>query len=188
MIGRLPTSLTVNGTDYKIRTDFRAVLNIICAFSDTELDYKEKVYVCLYVLYLAFEDIPESDYEEAFKEAIRFIDYGMSDRRDGKDKSPTVMDWEQDESILFPAVNKIAGFETRSAKYLHWWTFVGYYMEISDGLFSQVVGLRMKKAKHKKFEKWEREFWTANQHLCMIKPKLSAEEQAQKEKLNAMLG
>lgn len=188
MIGKLPTSLTVNGTDYEIRTDFRDVLNIICAFSDTELEEKEKVYVCLCVLYLDFEDMPESDYEEAFKEALRFIDYGMSDRQDNRDKSPRVMDWEQDESILFPAVNKIAGFETRSAEYLHWWTFVGYYMEISDGLFSQVVGLRMKKAKHKKFEKWEREFWTANKHLCIIKPKLSAEEQAQKDKLNAMLG
>jgi hypothetical protein len=97
------------------------------------------------------------------------------------------MDWEQDEKILFAAVNKTAGFETRAVEYLHWWTFMGYFMEISDGIFSQVLGLRNKKAKGKKFEKWESEFWSANKSLCVLKEKLTAEEQAKKDKLNKML-
>ena len=89
---------------------------------------------------------------------------------------------------MFPAVNKAAGFETRSAEYIHWWTFLGYYMEISDGIFSNVLNLRLKKAKGKKLEKWEREYWQSNKELCVLKPNLSADEQKQRDELNKLLG
>lgn len=185
MIGELPKTLSVNGVDYAIRSDFRDILKIVCAFNDPELEDNEKVYVCLFILYEDVDSIPDSDYQAAFTAALGFIDHGVSKE---DTKSPRVMDWEQDESIMFPAINKVAGFETRSADYLHWWTFVGYYMEISEGVFSHVLTLRSKKAKGKKFEKWEREFWSANKSLCVLKPKLTAEEQAAKDRLNAMLG
>lgn len=184
MIGELPHSLEVNGRMYAIRTDFRDVLKILCAFSDPELENGEKLYICLLILYREFERIPEDDYEAAFKAAMSFIDNGANDE---EKKSPRVMDWEQDESILFPAINKVAGREVRSCKYIHWWTFVGYYMEISEGVFSNVINLRMKKAKGKKLEKWEQEFWSANKSTCVLAPKLTAEEQAAKDRLNALI-
>ena len=184
MIGELPKSVSVNGVDRSIRSDFRDVLKILCAFNDPELDNAEKVYVCLFVFFEDFDSIPKEDYEAAFKAAMQFIDHGS----DGNsDNAPHVMDWEQDESIMFPAINKVAGFETRSAEYLHWWTFVGYYMEISEGVFSNVLSLRLKKVKGKKLEKWEREYWSANKNICVLKPKLTAEEQAEKDRLNALL-
>ncbi len=185
MIGELPKSLSVNGVEYDIRSDFRDVLKIVCAFNDPELENEEKIYVCLLILFVDFESIPKSDYEEAFKVAMNFIDNGA---KENDKKAPRTMDWEQDESIMFPAVNKVAGFETRSADYVHWWTFIGYFMEISDGVFSNVLGLRGKKAKNKKLEKWEREYWQANRDICVLKPKLSAEEQEAKDRLNKMLG
>ena len=184
MIGRLPTSLTVAGNEYRIRTDFRDVLNIIAAYGDPELENEEKVYVCLRVLYEDFEDIPQQDYEAAYKEAVKFIDCGMPS--DGKSNVKT-MDWEQDEAILFPAINKVAGHEVRSMDYLHWWTFMGYFMEINEGIFSQVLSIRHKKAKGKKLEKWERDFWQANKDICVLRQKLSEEEQAAKDRLNALL-
>ena len=98
------------------------------------------------------------------------------------------MDWEQDESIIFPAINKVAGFETRSAEYVHWWTFMGWFMEISDGVCAHVFSLRSKRAKGKKFEKWESEFWQANKDICELKQKLTEEEKAAKQRLNAILG
>lgn len=186
MIGELPKSLTVHGVRYDIRTDFRDVLKILLAFSDPELEDEEKIYVCLYILYPDFSFMREEDYAEAFKEAVKFIDHG--DTEDDGRRHPNIMDWEQDEAIMFPAINKVAGYETRSCKYLHWWTFIGYYMEISDGVFANVLSMRLKKAKGKNLEKWEREYWNANKSLCVLKPKLTAEELAEKERLNAMLG
>ena len=184
MIGELPQSLNVNGENYSIRSDFRDVLNIVAAFSDPELENSEKVYVTLFVLYEDFDKIPEEDYEAAFKAAMEFIDHGV---KDDNPKSPRVMDWEQAEGIMFPAINKVAGFETRSAEYIHWWTFMGYFMEISEGVFSNVLALRLKKAQGKKLEKWEREYWNANKSICVLQPKLTAEEQAEKDRLNALL-
>ena len=185
MIGELPKSLSVNNVEYDIRSDFRDILKIVCAFNDPELENEEKIYVCLCVLYEDFDSIPKTDYEAAFKAALDFIDAGA--KSDNK-KSPRTMDWEQDENIMFPALNKVAGFETRTAEYVHWWTFMGYFMEISEGVFSHVLSLRGKKAKNKKLEKWEREYWQANKDICVLKPKLTAEEQEAKDRLNAMLG
>lgn len=189
MIGELPRTVCVHGVEYDVRTDFRDILKIVTAFSDPELEDDEKVYICLFIFYEDFDAIPRRDYEEAFKEAIRFIDHNVEDgEEEDPRKSPRVMDWEQDEAIMFPAINKVAGFETRSADYVHWWTFMGYYMEISEGVFSNVLSIRLKKAKGKQLEKWEREFWTSNKGLCVLKTKLSAEEQAEKDRLNALLG
>lgn len=184
MIGELPKKLSVNNCEYAIRSDFRDVLKIVCAFSDPELKDEEKIYVCLLILFEEFENMSQSDYGAALSAALDFIDHGMKDSV----KSPRTMDWEQDENIMFPAVNKVAGFETRTCDYLHWWTFIGYYMEISDGVFSHVLNMRMKKAKHKKLDKWEQEYWNANKSICVLQPKLTAEEQAAKDRLNAMLG
>lgn len=186
MIGELPRQLSVGGKSYTIRTDFRDILKIISAFSDPDLEDEEKVYICLVILYEDFDAIQPKDYEAAFQAAINFIDQGAGE--ENPKKAPRVMDWEQDENIMFPAINKVAGFETRSAEYLHWWTFIGYYMEITEGVFSNVLSIRLKKANGKKLEKWEQEFWSSNKAICALKKKLSAEEQAERDRINALLG
>lgn len=183
MIFDLPTSLEVSGVEYAIRTDFRDVLRILLAFDDPNLPANEKEYICLFLLYVDFDKIPQEDYSAAYKAALQFIDHGAE--KDGH--SPRTMDWEQDANLLFPAINSVAGYEVRSVNYLHWWTFTGFFMEIKDGVFASVLQLRMKKAKGKKLEKTEREFWQANRKICVLRPKLTKEEQAEKDRLNALL-
>lgn len=184
MIWDLPESLEVNGRTYDIRTDYRDVLTILIAFEDPDLEPNEKEYVCLYILYKDFDAIPQEDYTAAYKAALDFIDNGVQ----GEKGSPRTMDWEQDAPILFPAVNHAAGCEVRSLPYLHWHTFTGYFMEIKDSIYSSVLNLRRKKATGKKLEKNEREFWQANKNICVLKPKLTEEEKAEKDRLNALLG
>lgn len=184
MIGVLPKSLEIKGTEYAIRTDFRDVLTIITAFNDPDLEDKEKLFTCLYILYEDFENIRPDDYEEAYMQAVRFIDCGEEPK---EGKNPRLMDWEQDERILFPAINSVAGYETREKEYIHWWTFMGYFMEIREGVFSQVLSLRQKKNKHKKLEKWEQEFWRSNKDMCILQRKHSKEEQEEINRLNAWI-
>lgn len=186
MIGRLPTSLEVGGEEFAIRTDYRDVLNIFAAYEDPELEDKDKLFVLLYVLFEDFEDLDPDDYEEALKQANWFLNGGSTTPQDER-PNPRVVDWEQDEQILFPAINSVAGCEVRAQEYIHWWTFLGYFMEIRDGTFSQVLHLRQKKAKHKKLEKWEQEFWRDNKSLCEIKKRLTKEEEETKARLIAML-
>ena len=92
-----------------------------------------------------------------------------------------MLDWQQDESIIFPAVNKVAGYETRAVDYLHWWSFLGMFNEIGEGLFATVVGIRLKRSKGKKLEKWEREFYNEHKSMICLRRQLSAEEKAEDE-------
>lgn len=185
MIFDLPERLEIGGEEWEIRTDFRDILNILTAFEDRELKDNEKQYICLFILFKDFETMPPAMYEEALRAALEFIDHGAND---GERKSaPRTMDWTQDAPILFPAINRIAGYETRSAKYIHWWTFVGYFMEINEGVASTVLSLRGKKARGKKLEKWEREFWQQNKEICVLRERETSEDKAEKERLKAIL-
>lgn len=186
MIGCLPEALTVGGVERKIRTDFRDILNILTAFSDPDLEGGEKVFVCLYILYPDFENIPSEDYEDAYKQAAWFIDCGGDLTDDGK-RNPRLVDWEQDERLLFPAINAVAGCEVRTQKHLHWWTFMGYFMELREGTYAQVLQLRQKRAKGKKLEKWEQEFWRSNKDICVIRKKYTEEEREEQARLKALL-
>ena len=181
----LPEALEVNGKSYSIRTDFRDVLTVLEAMEDPDLTDAEKAFVAFQIIYEDFEEIPIGDYEEAFKKIMWFINNG---EEDDKPSSKTKMiDFESDSKILIPAVNRVAGCEIRSLEYLHWWTFLGYYMEVGECTFSTVMSIRSKRAKGKKLEKWEEEFFSANRDLVIIKRKESDEEKAEKARLNALL-
>ena len=110
----------------------------------------ERQEVMFQIIYPEHESVPPECHNEACKKAAEFIDYNIPS---GKRK-PKTLDWEQDAPLIIPAVNKVAGKEVRALEYLHWWTFLGYFMEIEDGLASQVWAIRQKKAKGKKLEKW----------------------------------
>lgn len=185
MIGELPTCINVCGKIYEIRTDFRDILRIILAFGDVELEEEHQAYICLKVLYIDFDNMPESAYGEAYEKAVQFIDCGKEPSENKK--SPRTMDWEQDENIIFSAVNRVAGMEVRSASYMHWWTFMGFFSEIGECTFSQVQALRHKKATGKKLEKHERDYWSEHIDLCKLKEKLTEKERERKDALNAML-
>ena len=123
MIG-LPTSLNVAGEEYPIRTDYRVILTIFAAFNDPNLNDREKFTVCLNCLYKV---IP-ANYEEAMKQAMWFIDGA---ELPGNGSSVRLMDWEQDEGMIFAAVNRVAGKEIRAVEYMHWWTFLGFFYELA---------------------------------------------------------
>lgn len=182
MIGSLPDTLTVGGVEYRINSDYNIALLIFQAYNDPELNDREKAVICITCLY---EELPQNE-TEALERALWFLDGG--DMPKSKPLPYKIMDWEQDEQMLFSAVNKVAGYETRKAKDLHWWTFLGFFNEINEGLWSQVMSIRSKKAKGKKLEKHEQEFYKQHKELIDLKTKYSAEEQAELDELNKLLG
>lgn len=181
MIGALPVTLCVGGEDKRIRSDFRVGLLILEAFSDPELTDYDKSVVCVDCLY---EDtIEPSSYDEALRQACWFLDGGdVTHSR----VSARVIDFKQDEAMLFSAINKVAGKETRAEAYMHWWTFLGYFWEIGECSLSTVVGIRYKLARGKQLEKWEREYLRDNSERVKLKPRYTAEEQAEIDRLNAL--
>ena len=185
-----PTSLNGGGVDYEIRTDYRAVLDLLTALADPELtdsDPQMTAYmqsrVILEIMFPDCDNIPTEHIQEALEKVSEFIDMGISDDR----KKPKTMDWERDAPILIPAINKVLNCEIRAQKYMHWWTFLGAYMEIGESLFSNIIHIRQKQAKGKKLEKWEQEFYKENKSLIEFKNK-SQRSDEEKEALRDYFG
>lgn len=192
MIGALSETLTVGGEEYPIRTDYRNVLQVFEAFQDPELTQEEKWIVAIYLLFEDFsrdDDVLQAaqdgfDLDEAMKQISWFISAGQPEKQ--VLEQPTY-NWTQDEQMIFSAVNKVAGRETRELEYLHWWTFLGYFNEVGEGTFSFIVGIRHKLNKGKKLEKHEKEFLSHNKELVLMKKPLTKEEQEQEDAYKSLL-
>ena len=160
----LPTKVTVDDLEFNIRKrgDFRMVLDCFKALQDEELSEDYRVLASLLIFYNEFNDLEDlQEYEPQLnglvKEMYRFIN-GGEESSPGAERDTTLVDWEQDSQIVCAAINNVANTEIRSVEYLHWWTFLGYYMSIGQSVLSTVVSIRDKIAKHKKLDDWEKEF------------------------------
>ena len=161
---RLPTKVTVDDLEFNIRErgDFRMVLDCFKALQDEELSEDYRVLASLLIFYNELNDYDDlHQYEpqlpKLVEEMYSFIN-GGEDNPPGAERDVTLVDWEQDEQIVCAAINNVAKQEIRSVEYLHWWTFLGYYMSIGQSVLSTVVSIRDKVAHHKKLEKWEKDF------------------------------
>lgn len=194
---KLPDSITVAGTAYKIRTDYRVVIDLLCALSDPDMtgatqDETNLIHAMLMLQIIVpdWQRMPQEHYIEAIKAINAFIDMGEADT--DKKTSVRLMDWTQDARMIIPAVNRVVGHEIRLDTYMHWWTFMGAYMEIGECAYTHILGIRHKRAKGQKLEKWEQEYIKDNRDLVILKNRLSDEEQkeraAEKQALDDLLG
>ena len=121
----------------------------------------------------------------AFSAAMEFINNGVDDDR--TTKNVKMVDFEQDYRIMIPAINRVAGKEIRESENIHWWTFLGWFMEIGECTYSTVLNIRKKKSEGKKLEKWEQEFYNKNKRMVDIRPKLTDEEKEIEKWINEFL-
>ena len=141
------------------------VLDCFDALNDIELQKPMRLVTCLMIFYAdinSFEDVEK--YSDELPELVqKMLEFFNIDQEDsGKSVNYKLIDWEQDAPIICSAVNKVAGKEIRAEEYLHWWTFMGYYMAVGESSLSTVVSIRHKILKGKKLEKYEQEFKREN--------------------------
>ena len=173
----LPYSVEIEGKTLPIRNDcdFRVVLDVIEALNDNDLTEEEK-YRCALFIFYGDEIWNVLNLEEAIEKMFIVINCG--EKSDEPSKKPKLMDWHHDFSLLAPPISKVLGYDVRTPhKFTHWWTFVGGYMEIGDCSFSNVVSIRSKKAKGRKLDKSEEEFYRENRNLVDFPVQISREEQ-----------
>ena len=167
----LPKEIEIGGVVYPITKegDYRLILDIITALNDDGLSADERVYVCLMMFYGEITHNPQ----EAANKILWFIACGKEEKHDNK---PPIMSWEQDLPLLIAPINRVAGMEIRSADYIHWWTFVSWYMEIGECAFSNITSIRQKRQKGIKLEKWEQEFFRENADKVLLKNRLNQDD------------
>ena len=172
----LPTSVEVSGTDYDVRSDYRAILDICTALSDADLSDEDKPLVALDIFYPRLQDMPQERYEEAVKRCFWFINCG--DAQQENRPSPRLVDWEQDFKYIAAPINRVTGQEIRAVEYMHWWTFIAAYQEIGDCTFAQIVRIRDRKAKGKPLDKSDAEWYRKNRHLVDFRTQYTQNDDA----------
>lgn len=164
----LPTEIMIEECPYHIRNrgDYRMVLDTFSVLEDEELEQSERIISALIIFYEEFEDIDDvltcPYLEELITKMYEFFDGGNGKKGESGRKARKLIDWEDDSALICAAINQVAGKEIRSEPYIHWWTFLSYYMSVGECVLSTVVGIRDKIMSGKSLEKWEREYKNDN--------------------------
>lgn len=180
----IPTSITVDGKEYKIRNDgdYRTILDCFNALGDVELTANERLMAALIIFYKDFESIydleKESNLEQLVAEMYNF--FNCNSEVSGTKSSYKLIDWELDSQLICSAINKVANVEIRAQKYVHWWTFMGYYTAIGDSPISTIINIRDKIVRGKKLEKHEREYRQNNPQFFMWNKQTVEDKEAEK--------
>ena len=181
----LPDTLNVNGTEYPIRTDFRAVLKYDrCLHMEDEA---RGLYEALNTLYVT---IPP-DVEAAVSAANWFVNCGKNEKNhtpsnrilgvNGK-KS---FDFEEDDIRLWTAVKTRYGIDLLRVDYLHWWLFRGIVDDIGeDSALSRIMYYRTVDVTAEELPKKRKDFLTALQRFYELH---ECEEERDEEFIQALL-
>lgn len=158
----IPTTIDIDGVEYKIRNDgdFRMILDCFGALSDSELTATERLLAALIIFYEDFTSI--YDFKEnvpldkLVENMYSFFNCGSTGL--GTSTNKKLIDWQQDEQLICSAINKVCSKEIRLEPYVHWWTFMGYFTAIGESPISTIIHIRDKMVSGKKLEKYEQEY------------------------------
>lgn len=159
----IPVSVQVGEETYNIRNkgDFRMVLDCFAALDDEQLTEQERILASVIIFYEDMHCVEDtnkfSDYNTAVTEMFKFFNCGQEESP-GASTNYKLIDWQSDSQLVSSAINNVAGKEIRAEKYIHWWTFMGYYLAVGESALATVVNIRSKIVKGKKLEKYEQEF------------------------------
>lgn len=160
----LPTEIIVKDIPYHIRAngDYRMILDVFSVLEDDELEQNERVISALMIFYENFNELEDvlacgDDLEELVKQMYDFFN-GDKVKANEVKKARKLLDWEGDSALISAAINHVSGKEIRSEPYIHWWTFLSYYMSVGESILSTVISIRDKTANGKKLEKWEQDY------------------------------
>lgn len=177
----LPTQAKIGKNIYDLNTDFRVMLKIFRALEDASLPEILRWQVALKLFFR--QEVCPRDRQEAMEYLVQFLCCG----KQGTDAKPLIH-WDLDADAIIAGVNAAAGQEVRTLPQVHWWTFLSWFHAMPPGQLSARVAIRQKLQKGQKLDPWEQEFYRENRDLVQMRPPMSREERAHRDRLNARLG
>ena len=179
---RLPDMTVIGTQTYRLRADFRNILDIFACLNDPDLP---EMFRWLTALSLFYE--PEVTPEHR-RQAMEYLAFFLRGGEQEAAPGPVLLDWQQDADAIIAGVNKVAGQEIRALPYVHWWTFLSWFHGIGEGQLSLLVGIREKLRKGKKLEPHEKDYYREHKAQVDLKKRYSREELAQRQALEKLLG
>ena len=179
----LPDTITVDGREYAIHTDFRDWIRFCEMLLDEDLTKVEKAYISMMLFKEQPEDVaksvkaltnfylmaePEEDQEELTEE--------VEEHTEETEVTPKpVYDWTVDSAYIIGAFQKTYGIDLTNIKYMHWWRFKALFTSIIEFDLEERIGYRALDTSKIK-DKDERKRLDRIKKSLMLKTNVSDEE------------
>lgn len=139
--GKLPDSLVISGIEYPINTDFRLWIRL------PELDDLRALFIDREPSFYGYFS------KESIAEIVGFYAGGIGQEKDEKEKAeanaethdtgPDVIDFHQDEAVIYASFLQAYGIDLYEVGYLHWWKFKALITGIPESTtLGQIMQLR----------------------------------------------
>lgn len=148
LLDSLPETVTVDGKEFGIDSDFRACIILEKILDSNTLDSKHKVMEVLDLFY--GDDQPESA-EAAVGAIMRFYCCGEKPSKASKPKMngeveikpKMIYSFEHDAPYIFGAFLTQYGIDLNEIDYLHWWKFQAMFRSLNDSnKIVEIMGYR----------------------------------------------
>ena len=182
LLDRFPGSVTVQGQDVPIDADFRAAIRVLLLFDDPQLaDAEKRMEACR----LLYGDAVQPA-EEAYSQLCWFLNCGKDAGR-GHGGGGAPYSWEHDAQYIYTAIQQTYGKDLDAINFLHWWKFMGMFLDLGECFFSRILYYRAQRRTGKLTED-EKRVVAGMLDIIDIPAKLSAEEQAEIDEFERLLG
>ena len=160
----VPSSLLIDGTEYKINTDYRVWIRYQLMLFDSEEENPEELYQKILNLVFAGKKPPQKDYEETTEQIMWFYRCGKPIPKNiGKNKE--IFSYEHDDGYISAAFRQQYQIDLDEVK-LHWWKFYAYFLSLQDnteivkimGYRSVEISSKMPAAQRNYYEKMKKHY------------------------------
>ena len=145
----LPDTITVDGREYAIHTDFRDWIRFCEMLLDDELKEEEKVYIAL----MMYKEEQPSDIQLALKgltdfylmaeEVVNDAEEQSEEHKEEYEVTPKpIYDWTVDSAYIIGAFQKTYGIDLMNIEYMHWWRFKALFTSIIEFDLEERIGYR----------------------------------------------
>lgn len=178
----LPDTITVDGREYTIHTDFRDWIRFCEMLLDEDLKEEEKVYIALMMyteeqpdnIQLALKGL--TDFYLMAEEVVDDQEEQVEEHAEEHEVTPKpVYDWTVDSAYIIGAFQKTYGIDLTNIKYMHWWRFKALFTSIIEFDLEERIGYRALDTSKIK-DKDERKRLDRIKKTLMLKTSVSDEE------------
>lgn len=178
----LPDTITVDGREYAIHTDFRDWIRFCEMLLDEELKEEEKVYIALMMyteeqpdnIQLALKGL--TDFYLMAEEVVNDQEEQLEEHTEEHEVAPKpIYDWTVDSAYIIGAFQKTYGIDLTNIKYMHWWRFKVLFTSIIEFDLEERIGYRALDTSKIK-DKDERKRLDRIKKSLMLKTSVSDEE------------
>jgi len=142
LIDLLPTTVNIEGEDYKINSDFRTSILFELLMQDNSITEEDKIIQALELYY----PILPTDLNKAIEGILWFYRCEkdeVDNKNKGTGKSTNVYSYDYDDDYIYSAFLDQYNIDLQDVEYLHWWKFKAMFKGLKeDNEIVKIMGYR----------------------------------------------